>query len=93
MAGDVRIGLAARVGGGIEFQPQVAEVFADEFPDLRGILAHPSREDQSINCGKATEFVGVDGGCPGASAALATDSAGAAKILLRTAILVYLFIS
>ena len=47
--GDVRIGLAARVGGGIEFQSQMAEVFADELPDLRGILADAGGEDQSIN--------------------------------------------
>ena len=47
--GDVGIGLALRVGGCIEFQAQMAKVFASEFPDLRGILTDASREDQSVN--------------------------------------------
>ena len=49
MTRDIDIGLAVRIGGNIEFQSQMAQVQAGEFPDLRGILADAGREDQSIN--------------------------------------------
>jgi len=49
MTGDIGIGLATRVGSGIEFQPQMTQVFADQFPDPRGILADASGENQSIH--------------------------------------------
>ena len=42
-------GLQRALAGVSSFQPQMAQVFADQLSNLRGILADSSREDQSIN--------------------------------------------
>ena len=47
--GDVRIGLAVRVGGGSSSNPRWPRFSQTKLPHLRGILADAGGEDQSIN--------------------------------------------